>query len=462
MSRAGDEIESAPDGPLCVYFHGSPGSPAECARFSGAARAHGVRLVGLDRARIAPGLTGDAYFAALAAEVDALAAGGPVRLIGFSLGAFIALQVAGRLRAAVSGLDLVSPAGPLDADDLLDNMAGGPVFRLAMRWPWLFRMATRTQGAVVKVAPNAVLNALFAKSVGAEAVLARDPAFRAEIIGLLTRAYGPERNGYLRDLLAYVTPWASILRDAAAPIRIWQGSADTWTPPAMAAALAERLPATPPVTLMPGLGHYSTLFEAAPKILEDAGRAWAGPVPDDGAKTRMAIRLDPATQADWPEVVALTNRAYRAPEGQTAWKVETIVGGQRIDAALLEEDLAQPGATLLIARDAEGQVVGHVRLDESADGGCYLSMLTVRPGRQDGGLGRRLLEAAEGWARDRGARRMRMSVVAQRSELVAWYGRRGYAPSGERRPFPYGDARFGAPTRDDLYFVVLDKALSEA
>lgn len=174
------------------------------------------------------------------------------------------------------------------------------------------------------------------------------------------------------------------------------------------------------------------------------------------------LQLSPATEADWPEVVAVTNRAYRTSDGQTAWKVETIVGGQRIDAGLLREDLLRPGAVLLLAREPAGAPVGHVRLDAGDDGVWNLSMLTVRPECQDAGVGRRVLEAAEAWAAARGARRMRMMVVGQRAELIAWYGRRGYAGTGERRPFPYGDARFGAPVRDDLYFVVLDKPLSAA
>ena len=47
------------------------------------------------------------------------------------------------------------------------------------------------------------------------------------------------------------------------------------------------------------------------------------------------IQLSAATEADYPAIVALTNRAYREASGQASWKVETLVGGQRIDEALL-------------------------------------------------------------------------------------------------------------------------------
>lgn len=174
------------------------------------------------------------------------------------------------------------------------------------------------------------------------------------------------------------------------------------------------------------------------------------------------IVLRPALEAEIPDIIAMTNRAFREPAGQADWKVETLVEGRRITESLLRENLAQPGAELLVWRDADGVHMGHVRLDAGADGAWHLAMLTVRPDRQDGGLGRALLAAAEAYAVARGGRRMRMTVVHQRPELIAWYERRGYALTGQTQPFPYGDDRFGTPNRDDLYFDVLEKTLGEA
>ena len=58
-----------------------------------------------------------------------------------------------------------------------------------------------------------------------------------------------------------------------------------------------------------------------------------------------------------------------------------------------------------------------------------------------------------------GAKRMRMTVIQIRDSLSAWYERRGYVRTGETKPFPYGDARFGVPLRDDLHFEVFEKRL---
>jgi hypothetical protein len=55
---------------------------------------------------------------------------------------------------------------------------------------------------------------------------------------------------------------------------------------------------------------------------------------------------------------------------------------------------------------------------------------------------------------------LRMNVIGQRRELLAWYARRGYVSIGQRKPFPYGQPRFGLPRRADLYFDVLEKRLA--
>ena len=57
------------------------------------------------------------------------------------------------------------------------------------------------------------------------------------------------------------------------------------------------------------------------------------------------------------------------------------------------------------------------------------------------------------------ARQPTLNAVNVRKVLIAWYLRRGYHKTGETEPFPDGDDRFGAPLRDDLSFLVLEKNL---
>jgi ribosomal protein S18 acetylase RimI-like enzyme len=172
-----------------------------------------------------------------------------------------------------------------------------------------------------------------------------------------------------------------------------------------------------------------------------------------------------AEHADLPAVVALVNAAYRGESARRGWTYESdYMGGQRTDLATLQRDLeAQPQALLLLARDApDSDLLGCVWLEPAGSAIWYLGMLTIRPDLQARQLGRTLLTAAEAAAAEQGAIRLRMTVINIRDTLIDWYERRGYARTGETQPFPYEDERFGVPARDDLSFVVLEKALGRA
>ena len=83
-------------------------------------------------------------------------------------------------------------------------------------------------------------------------------------------------------------------------------------------------------------------------------------------------------------------------------------------------------------------------------------------GSAGGGLGDAVLRECERIAReDWRLPAMRMTVIDVREELIAWYERRGYRRTGIKKPFPYGDTRFGQPKRDDLRFEVLEKPLRD-
>jgi GNAT superfamily N-acetyltransferase len=143
------------------------------------------------------------------------------------------------------------------------------------------------------------------------------------------------------------------------------------------------------------------------------------------------------------------------------WTTEAdLLEGQRTDAVAVAETIASPASVVLVATDEAGALVACCQLDRHDDGKGHFGLFAVRPGLQGGGVGHHLLGYAEQYARDTfDADTMEMTVIAQRAELIAWYERRGYQQTGQTRPFPYGDERFGIPRRDDLHFVVLSKAL---
>jgi ribosomal protein S18 acetylase RimI-like enzyme len=175
------------------------------------------------------------------------------------------------------------------------------------------------------------------------------------------------------------------------------------------------------------------------------------------------LTIRPAEQADLEPLLALVQRAYRGDTAKAGWTHEAdLLGGQRTDLAALTQTLADPRQRLLLAVGSGGPM-GCVQITDRGNNTAYLGLLTVDPERQAGGLGRRLIDEAEHVAAEQfGARRMEMTVIRQRAELIAYYERRGYGLTGEERPFPMDDARFGLPRRQDLSFVVLDKPLSRS
>ncbi|WP_288414199.1 GNAT family N-acetyltransferase [uncultured Sphingomonas sp.] len=174
----------------------------------------------------------------------------------------------------------------------------------------------------------------------------------------------------------------------------------------------------------------------------------------------MGPVIRPATPADIPALHMLVESAFRGDRARGGWTHEAdLLGGQRTDPAALAEAIADPDHAILIAFDGD-VAIGCVEVKRAGSGRSALGLLSVRPDRQAEGLGRRLVAAAEDHARaHHGATRMEMTVIATRAELIAWYERQGYCRTGETRPFPMDDPRFGLP-RVPLSFIVLDRSIA--
>lgn len=168
-----------------------------------------------------------------------------------------------------------------------------------------------------------------------------------------------------------------------------------------------------------------------------------------------------ATAADVPALVDLVTCAYRGEASRAGWTTEAdLLDGARIDPALLLQDLLRPRSVVIIG-EQDGAMVACVHVAET-DGAAYLGMFAVRPELQSAGIGSQvMLEAERHACEELGLASMRMTVIDLREDLIAYYERRGYRRTGIKRPFPYGDARFGQPRREDLRFEVLEKTLEQ-
>lgn len=169
-----------------------------------------------------------------------------------------------------------------------------------------------------------------------------------------------------------------------------------------------------------------------------------------------------ATADDIPALIELVTSAYRGDASRVGWTTEAdILDGQRIDAEGILADLGRPRSVILLAEQS-GRLQACCHVADEDDHG-YFGMFAVSPGAQGSGLGKLMMQKAERHVAEQWQLpAMRMTVIDCRDELIAFYQRRGYVRTGIKKPFPYGDERFGIPKRDDLRFEVLEKPLGAA
>ncbi|MES2095679.1 MAG: GNAT family N-acetyltransferase [Pseudomonadota bacterium] len=164
-----------------------------------------------------------------------------------------------------------------------------------------------------------------------------------------------------------------------------------------------------------------------------------------------AIRI--ATHDDLATLQPLIQRAYRGDSARAGWTHEAdLLDGERTSHAELAALIDDPDERLLVAFDGDA-MIGCVRAANLGNGLAYLGLLCVDPLLQAGGYGKQIIAAAEDIARtDFGAGRIEMTVIEKRAELIAYYERRGYVRTSERRDFP-------VPVDPPLFMAVLEKPL---
>lgn len=171
----------------------------------------------------------------------------------------------------------------------------------------------------------------------------------------------------------------------------------------------------------------------------------------------MSLQIIPADFSDADEIASLVNSAYRGDSARQGWTHEAeILDGTRTDGHVIREILNEPGHQIL-KYIKDGEIVGCVEIMYEHNR-LYLGMLTVRPDLQGRGIGKALMSAVELRASERHCKSIFMTVISVRHELIEWYKRHGYLPTGEKKPFNFTDPRFGQP-KQNLEFLVLEKKI---
>ena len=167
----------------------------------------------------------------------------------------------------------------------------------------------------------------------------------------------------------------------------------------------------------------------------------------------MSIAI--AQPKDISALVSLMDNAYRGEGSKQGWTSEAdlFIGNKRTDEETVTKLINKPGAVFFKYTN-DGVIEGCVFLHNKASK-LYLGMFSVAPFAQGKGIGKRLLKAADDYAKEQRCSLIHMTVITVREDLIAWYERNGYQRTGKVLPFPV-DERFGIPTQP-LELVVLEK-----
>ncbi len=160
------------------------------------------------------------------------------------------------------------------------------------------------------------------------------------------------------------------------------------------------------------------------------------------AETKMKIR--PAVAADRDRLIPLINAAFAA--------AEQFMTGPRTDPERLADVMRR--GTILLAEDDAGALVASVYTEVRGERG-YVGMLAVDGARQKAGVGRRMMEAAEDFMREKGCVAVDITVLSLRPELLPLYRKLGFVETGTE-PFHYPHPIAGGL---ECHCVVMSKAL---
>lgn len=165
------------------------------------------------------------------------------------------------------------------------------------------------------------------------------------------------------------------------------------------------------------------------------------------------FKLDSANADQSQAICELLNSAYR---GTSGWTTEiNIISGNRTSRNEIEATIKLPNSYFFVVNQSKkiAACIHIVKKDDHAQ----LGFFAVQPSLQGNGLGTYVLEQAEIFARTHlYSKKLRMIVVSQRTELIAFYERRGYQKTGQVEILP---ANIGIPKQANLTIDYLEKRI---
>lgn len=106
--------------------------------------------------------------------------------------------------------------------------------------------------------PTLLIHELYAELTESDRWVLGDMGIRRLLVSSWAEGIRRSADGWVDDLLAFVTPWGFDPGEIATPTLVWHGADDRFSPVGHAQALGERIPGCQ-VVIQPGRGHFAAL-----------------------------------------------------------------------------------------------------------------------------------------------------------------------------------------------------------
>lgn len=159
----------------------------------------------------------------------------------------------------------------------------------------------------------------------------------------------------------------------------------------------------------------------------------------------MSLNIRNAKIDDVAQLVELINLAYRA-QSERSWTTEkAFVDGTRITNEQLNGDLSRSNFKLFVGENEQGLLVACIGLSLDHNS-VEIGTFAIDSSVQNSGFGKEILAYAEQYIVQNhpSVSYFLMYVLDVRSELIAYYQRRGYQITGHTEPYPV-NANVGQP-----------------
>lgn len=249
-----------PSGRPVFVFHGTPGARNAATFAHPTAQRRGIRLIAPDR----PGyglsdFQTDRTLLDWPDDVVQLADRLGISrfdIVGVSGGGPHAAACAFKLGARIRTAFLISPMGPVDDPQVL-NEATKPqrvLLRIVQRRPWMMHLAVGLLGLGIRTAPKATIQVLFFGGAQADRKSLKSALVMRTMVDSFREGFRQGWRATACDIRLFSRPWGFRPRDIAIPVRLWHGDADANVPPVMSRVLSRDIPDSE-VTILPGQGH---------------------------------------------------------------------------------------------------------------------------------------------------------------------------------------------------------------